>query len=156
MTSVYGYEYKLAAHLLATDEDAAVFLQSQFSNDLQPFERGRCTYGLWLDVKGKVIADSFVLCEGDEQFRVLSQHSLTTTIADKLERHIIADDVDIERLPEGSAIALIGDEATMVLQSLDVQIPGNGEFTETDGLYVYPGRRSLKPSFELWSYSDGL
>lgn len=154
MTSVHGYEYKPAAHLLVTDEDVADFLQSQFSNDLQPFERGRCTYGLWLDVKGKVVADSFVLCEGVEQFRVLSQHSAATAIADKLERHIIADDVEIECLPEGSAIALVGNDAAMVLRSLEIQTPDAGAFTETDGLYVYFGRRSLEPSFEFWSSSD--
>ena len=57
------YEYTPAAHFLVSDEDAADFLQSQFTNDLRPFEAGRSTYGLWLDVKGKVIADSVVLCE---------------------------------------------------------------------------------------------
>ena len=153
MTSVYGYEYKPAAHLLATDEDVADFLQSQFSNDLKPFESGRCTYGLWLDVKGKVIADSFVLCEEDERFRILSEHSPVITIADKLDRHIIADDVDVESLPEGFAIALIGKEAATVLQSLEIQIPDKSAFTETKGLYVYRGRRSLEPGFEIWSDS---
>ena len=57
MDAVLGYEYKPAGHLLVTDEDAADFLQSQFTNELCPFEAGRCVYGLWLNVKGKVIAD---------------------------------------------------------------------------------------------------
>ncbi|MGK0177076.1 MAG: folate-binding protein YgfZ [Lentimonas sp.] len=153
MIPAYGYEYEPAAHLSLTDEDVADFLQSQFSNDLQPFESGRCTYGLWLDVKGKVIADSFVLCEGEAQFRILSEHSLAATISDKLERHIIADDVVIERLPEGRALALIGPEAATVLQSLEIKVPGEGTFTNTDGIWIYPGRRSLEPCFELWSDS---
>ena len=153
MKSVYGYNYRPAAHLLVTDDDAADFLQSQFSNDLRPFESGRCTYGLWLDVKGKVVADSFILCEGGEQFRILSGHSRTATIAEKLEQHIIADDVVVERLSEGSAIALIGDEAPAVLKSLEVTIPAAGKFVENEGLYVYQGRRSLEPVFELWSES---
>ena len=153
MITVYGHEYQPAAHLLATDEDAADFLQSQFSNDLQPFKSGSCVYGLWLDVKGKVIADSFVLCEGRTQFRILSEHSSTAVIADKLERHIIADDVMIDRLPEGSAIAIVGSEAATVLQSLKIQLPEEGTFICTDGVYIYRGRRSLEPGFELWSYS---
>ena len=66
------YQYAPAAHFLVTDEDAADFLQSQFTNELRPFEEGQVSYGLWLDVKGKVIADSVVLCEGAEQFRVIS------------------------------------------------------------------------------------
>ncbi len=153
MTLAYGYQYRPAAHLLATGEDAAEFLQSQFSNDLKPFESGRCTYGLWLDVKGKVIADSFVLCEGDEQFRILSYHSSETVIAEKLERHIIADDVEIECLAQGPAIALVGNGAEAVLRSLEMQIPGVGAFTKMEGLRVYSGRRSLEPSFELWAVS---
>ena len=153
MALVYGYEYKPAGHLLASDEDAADFLQSQFSNELHPFEPGRCTYGLWLDVKGKVVADSSVLCVGEAQFRILSEHSLTETIADKLERHIIADDVVVERLPEGCALALIGDEAAAVLQSLSIEAPTAGRFINADGMHVYRGRRSFKPCFELWSES---
>jgi folate-binding protein YgfZ len=150
MTPVYGYEYKPAAHLLVTDEDVADFLQSQFSNDLRPFKPGNCVYGLWLDVKGKVIADSFVLCDEESQFRIFSERSPAVTIADKLERHIIADDVVIESLPDGSALALVGSGATSILQSLEMQLPDQGTFTCTNGVYIYRGRRSLEPGFELW------
>lgn len=153
MASVYGYEYKPAAHLLATDEDAADFLQSQFSNDLRPFTSGGCTYGLWLDVKGKVIADSFVLCEAETQFRILSEHSKAATISEMLERHIIADDVVIECLSEGSSIAVVGDESAAVLQSLALQTPDVGTFAQMNGLCVYRGRRLLEPNFEIWSDS---
>lgn len=153
MALIQGYEYKPAAHLLVTDEDAADFLQSQFSNDLQPFESGRCNYGLWLDVKGKVVADSFILCEGGERFRLLSERSDAATIAGKLEQHIIADDVVVERLPEGFAIALVGDKASTVLESLGIPVPIAGEFTTKAGICVYGGRRSLEPCFEFWSES---
>lgn len=153
MKPVYGYNYQPAAHLLVTDEDAADFLQSQFSSDLRPFESGRCNYGLWLDVKGKVVADSFILSEGEERFRLLSEYSPATTIADKLAQHIIADDVVVERSQEGFAIALLGGGAAAILQSLEIQIPDVGTFTCNDGLYIYQGRRSLEPGFELWGES---
>lgn len=99
----YFYQYRPAAHFLVTDEDAADFLQSQFSNELRPFEPGRCCYGLWLDVKGKVIADSVVLCEGEERFRVLSECCPGEVITAHMQRHIIADEVVIE--PAGPAWA---------------------------------------------------
>ena len=153
MTPVYGYTYRPTSHLLATGDDAADFLQSQFSNDLKPFKPGQCTYGLWLDVKGKVIADSFVFCEGAMRFRILSEHSPALAITDKLERHIIADNVEIECLPEGSAIALIGSGAVKILQSLAIRIPEIGSFTQTNDMYVYRGRRSLELSFEIRSDS---
>jgi len=92
------YEFSSSAHLLVTDEDAADFLQSQFTNDLRPFEDGRCSYGLWLNVKGRVIADSCVFCEGDERFRLLSEGSYGEQIKEHLERHIIADDVVVQSL----------------------------------------------------------
>ena len=82
METVFGYEYTTRTHLLVSDEDAADFLQSQFTNDLRPFEAGHATYGLWLDVKGKVIADSTVLCEGDESFRLISETSDAAALVD--------------------------------------------------------------------------
>ncbi|MFQ3224547.1 MAG: folate-binding protein YgfZ [Lentimonas sp.] len=156
MESIFGYEYELAAHLLVTDEDAADFLQSQFSNELRPFEAGRSTYGLWLDVKGKVIADSVVLCEGEERFRVLSEGSAGEVIVQKLEQHIIADDVKIEVLPTGASIALVGEAAGAVLEALGFPLPAEGAFVAVNGLRLFRGRRSLQPCFELWSESGAV
>ena len=96
---LYLYPYQMSAHLEVRGEDAADFLQSQFSNDLRPFYEGQCTYGLWLDVKGKLVADSWVLCEGEEQFRIFSECCRSEHIQQKLEHHIIADDVEDEFLP---------------------------------------------------------
>ena len=153
MKSIFGYEYEPAAHLLVTDEDAADFLQSQFSNELRPFDAGRCTYGLWLDVKGKVIADSVIFCEGAERFRILSEYSAAAVIAQKLEQHIIADDVEIEAQPTGAALALIGEGAVEALEALGLPVPALGAFATVPGVTLCRGRRSLELSFELWSDS---
>jgi tRNA-modifying protein YgfZ len=154
MNSVFGYKYKPAAHLQVTDEDAADFLQSQFSNELRPFASGRCTYGLWLDVKGKVLADSYVLCDGPEQFRILSEFSSSELIAEKLQRHIIADDVEIEALPTGAAICLIGAGAAEVLCATGIELPVKGQFSRGPDVSVFAGRRSKLPNFELLFESD--
>lgn len=151
MKSIFGYEYKPAAHLLVTDEDAADFLQSQFSNELRPFDAGRCTYGVWLNVKGKVIADSVVFCEGDERFRILSEYSAAAEVAQKLEQHIIADDVVIEAQPTGAALALIGEGTVEVLEALGFPVPAVGSFATASGVTIFRGRRALELSFELWS-----
>jgi folate-binding protein YgfZ len=123
--SLSYYEYQPAAHLLVTDEDAADFLQSQFSNDLRPFQAGQATYGLWLDVKGKVIADSVILCEGAERFRVLSERCAGEQIATHLERHIIADEVSIESGDPGYAVELTADG----LRALNLDLPETGKYT---------------------------
>lgn len=149
MEAVIGYKYSMRTHLLVTDEDAADFLQSQFSNDLRPFSTGGCAYGLWLDVKGKVIGDSVVLCEGEEQFRILSECSEGERIAAKLNQHIIADDVEIESQAAGPAVALIGEGAPALLEQLGYAVPADGAYIKQEEVYLYRGRRSRRPSYEL-------
>lgn len=105
-----AYPYSFKGALRATGEDAADFLQSQLSNDLRPFAEGQATYGLWLDVKGKVVADSWVICLGEEDFVILSQHCESALIQDKLEQHIIADDIELEELSAMRGLALVCDE----------------------------------------------
>jgi len=133
----YAYPYEISAHLIVSDEDAADFLQSQFSNDLRPFSEGRCTYGLWLDVKGKIVADSWVLCEGEERFRVFSEQCDGQLIKEKLEHHIIADDVVIEPGEKLLGLAVVG-------ESSDHLVARSGT-----PLFCFSGRRSSSPSYEL-------
>jgi len=155
MEPVLSYRYQPAAHLRVTDEDAADFLQSQFSNELRPFEAGRCVYGLWLDVKGKVIADSTVLCEGDEAFRIISEHCTAETIQTQLEQHIIADEVIIE--PEAALVsfALIGEVPEGFWKDLGLVQPSVSGFSSSKDLIAYRGRRAQGPSFEVHCLNQG-
>lgn len=149
MNTVFGYEYTTNTHILVTDEDAADFLQSQFTNELRPFEAGQCTYGLWLDVKGKVLADSYVFCEGDEQFRLLSETSDAAVLSGKLEKHIIADDVMIETVAPLTGFALFGIGAVDILSELNLAIPAQGRFELSAECVAFNGRRSNKECFEI-------
>ena len=58
------HEWRPACWLSITGEDAANFLQGQFSNELRGLPEGGAAYGLWLTLKGKVLADSFVVRGG--------------------------------------------------------------------------------------------
>lgn len=149
MKSVLAYKSRLSADLLVSDEDSADFLQSQFTNDLRPFEAGGVTYGLWLNVKGKVLADSFVLCLEPEAFRVLSFESSEAAIRQTMQEHIIADDVEIEQMGSSFVISVIGDEAAEVLGALGLDAPEAGKFFESEGCIIFRGRRSRKAAFEL-------
>ncbi|WPJ94941.1 hypothetical protein SH580_16045 [Coraliomargarita algicola] len=133
------YQYTPAAHFLVTDEDAADFLQSQFSNELRPFDTGQCTYGLWLDVKGKVIADGVVLCEGEEQFRVISDRCPGETIMAHLQRHIIADDVVIEPCEPGFCFQF----TAAAVHALGLELPACGRFVDVEGGRLYCARNQL-------------
>ncbi len=110
-TSSAIYRWKPASWLRVTGEDAANFLQGQFTNELRKLAPGEAAYGLWLTVKGKVLADSFVIRgkapvdtaqggvdtpTGAGEYWVGSYFSSATTIRERLEAFIIADDVVIE------------------------------------------------------------
>lgn len=133
------YPYSLAADLRVSGEDAADFLQSQFTNELRPFEEGQATYGLWLDVKGKVIADSVVLCEGAEQFRVISERCPGGKIAAHMERHIIADDVAIEQGEAGFGFEL----SAAGVGALGLETSRRGSFLGVEGGILYSTQNSL-------------
>lgn len=135
--NVFAYPYTMAAHLIVSDEDSADFLQSQFSHDLRPFSEGQSTYGLWLNVKGKIVADGWVRCEGEGQFRIFSELCPGEAISEKLEKHIIADDVEIDPGATLYAVALIG-----------VGLEDDLAVAE-ESLCRLPGRRSSRPSSEL-------
>ncbi|MEC8614170.1 MAG: hypothetical protein VXY17_02030 [Verrucomicrobiota bacterium] len=133
------YQYAPAAHFLVKDEDAADFLQSQFTNELRPFEPGQATYGLWLDVKGKVIADSVILCEGVEQFRVFSECCVGKLITAHMERHIIADDVGIEHCESTYGLEL----PAQAVEALGVERPKSARFLRIEGGILYTVHDSI-------------
>lgn len=133
------YQYAPAGDFIVTDEDAADFLQSQFTNELRPFNVGQATYGLWLDVKGKVIADSVVLCEGAEQFRVISECCVGELIMAHMERHIIADDVEIENGDSTYGFEL----SAQAVEALGLECPKSGRFIQIEGGILYSAHDSI-------------
>jgi folate-binding protein YgfZ len=102
--------WKPAAWLRVSGADAFTFLQGQFSQDLRGLEAGQGRYGLWLTVKGKVLADSVVIRAADETgFGVVSAAVPAEVIRARLEAFIIADDVTVERVAsELEACTVVG------------------------------------------------
>ena len=86
------------------------FLQGQFTNDLSNVEPGRAVYGLWLDRKGRVIADSHVIRGPNaNEFWIASLSSPAATVARHLEDHIIADEVELKDETSGwNGVSLLG------------------------------------------------
>jgi tRNA-modifying protein YgfZ len=132
------HAYRPAAWLRVTGPDAAGFLQGQFTNDLRGIRDGSAVYGLWLDQKGKVLADSFIGrgAAADEHW-IASVACPGEEIRRRLEDYIIADDVAVEDGSAGvSAVALVGDGAGAWLSSA----PRAGIF--------FRGRRSAAENWE--------
>jgi len=139
--------YKPAAWLSVRGEDAPGFLQGQFSNQLESKNAQLCTYGLWLDRRGRVQADGFVLLIGDTH-HIFSYDSPVAGLVERLNTYIIADDVDLaDETDKVKVISLIGDEAVSILGQL-VGLPAPGEVKVIDRGILFAGRRTDGPNFE--------
>lgn len=140
-TSPAIFRWKPAAWLRVTGEDAVNFLQGQFTNELRGVPAGGAVYGLWLTLKGKVLADSFVVrgggsvVGGAETFWLGSYFSPAAVIKERLDAYVIADDVVIEDLTtEWAGVTVWG-----------------GSVEAGAGDVVFPGRRSAEACVE-WMF----
>lgn len=87
--------------LRISGEDAFGYLQSQVSADLRDKRPQWVRYALWLNAKGQVQADCFILRESAESFLLLSYHTGAAELTAIAEANIIADDVQIESIGAG-------------------------------------------------------
>ena len=145
------YPYRPAAWIRVTGEDAHSFLQSQFSNDLNGMKVGQVVYGLWLNHKGKVHGDSFILRMAEEEFRLMSYATPEQVIGDKLGSYIVADDVELElERDEVSAISFLFDGDVDWLEAFGREGDSGGlANNEEVDLCYFPSRRHDGEGFEV-------
>lgn len=141
-TRVRYARYRPAAVLRVSGEDALSFLQGQFTQELKTLGAGAAAYGLWLNQKGKVVADSFVLRADNGVWWLVSVFSAAAVIRERLESYIIADDVVIEdQTTEWEGVAAMGLGADAWLAGA----PG----------WIWAGRRTSGASWE-WLKPVGI
>ena len=144
--------YRPAAVLKISGEDALTFIQGQFTQDVKPCETGACVYGLWLNQKGKVLADSWIFRENtDGIWWVISEHSPAAVIRERLEAYLIADDVTIEdQTGAWEAWAVIGEEGWQWLADCAGVVTENGRRVSAtaDRGWIWEGRRACEKSWE--------
>jgi folate-binding protein YgfZ len=147
LTPLHFYQPK--ALIKVTGEDAFSFLQGQFTNELRQ-AAGSVTYGLWLNQKGKVLADSQVLKQAENEFLLLSTTSAAAVLLQRLEQYIIADDVSLlDNSEKVRGLALWGEECGEFLKVLWGALPARGQFLQKDELLVFPGRRTKGQNYEI-------
>jgi tRNA-modifying protein YgfZ len=89
--------------------DANSYLQGQFTQDLKRAKMGPC-YGLWLDQKGKVLADSHIYQLAENDYMVVSLTTPTGPLLARLEAYLIADEVELhDESGEWASVLLWGD-----------------------------------------------
>ncbi|HKB56010.1 MAG TPA: folate-binding protein [Lacunisphaera sp.] len=143
------HEYRPMAVLRVTGADAFVFLQGQFTNDLrQP--TGSAVYGLWLNHKGKVVADSHVLRLAENEFLLVSTTTTSTVIQQRLEAFIVADDVTLrDETANAHGLALGGPGCGDAIKQVFGGVPGAGRLVRSNGAMIFPGRRRRTENYEI-------
>ena len=136
--------WRPAAWLRVTGADAATFLQGQFTNELRGVPAGGAVYGLWLTLKGKVLADSFVVRGAEPaEFWVGSYFSPAAVIRERLEAFIIADDVGVEDVTaEWAGVTVLG-EGVVAAMAAEAATAGGAR-----GGVVFRGRRGAAEAVE--------
>jgi folate-binding protein YgfZ len=147
--SQYFCFFRPEAIIEVSGEDALNFLQGQFTNELRKVP-GSATYGLWLNQKGKVLADSHILRRDEREFTLISASSGAATILPRLEQYIIADDVTLlDRTTQMGGLVIWGEDSGQLLRTLAGSLPESGEFLAKDDVMIFAGQRTSGENYEL-------
>lgn len=133
-------------------EDAFSYLQSQVTQDLPTGPAGQCCYTLWLNERGRMEGDSYVFREGEEEFSLISFHTASSDLQRLIERHIIADDVEIE--PDPAAGCFVGFLESQVdpglLEAKQISLPAAGHHCRSpEGHLLFREERGSEPLYIL-------
>lgn len=129
------------ALIRVTGDDAFAFLQGQFTNELRK-EPGAATYGLWLNQKGKVLAESHVLRVAEREFLLASATSPAAVIQKRLEDYIVADDVMLtDETDAVRGVSLWGAGAGGLMAGLLGEAPRGGRFIRHGDVIAFCGHR---------------
>lgn len=138
-----------AAWLRVQGEDAFDFLQGQFTQDLRSAEPNQVRYGLWLNEKGRVQADSFALVLGRREIWLCSYFAPAAALRERLERFIVADDVVIaDHTVDARMLTLGGTEAAEWLQAQIGELPAPETFRAIGAGFIFRGRRDTAETWE--------
>lgn len=87
-------DVRFRALYVARGEDRIPFLQGMVTTDVAPLQPGQGAYGAILTIQGRVVSDLRLLVLADEVWLDLPR-SHAETAREHLERHIVADDVEL-------------------------------------------------------------
>lgn len=143
-----------SARVAISGPDAYTYLQGQFTQDLnRPI--GAISYGLWLNQKGRPIAESMVARCGETDFLILSRHSSGAVLCQRLQDYLVADEVEVRDESAGwvwlaifgpGAVAAVAKELASELQP--------GRWSGGDGVLAFMGRERSGENLDCWLRRD--
>ncbi len=124
-----------------TGDDHNEFLQGQGTADLNG-PVGFCRYSLWLDFKGNIMGDGFVLKVSESEMLLISDQTEKISLMEKFDRHIIADDVVIgDHTGDFQLISVPVDEGQVFCDNQEWPYPEKGSFFRNENAILFLGRR---------------
>jgi folate-binding protein YgfZ len=108
------------SRLCLVGADRARFLHGQVTNDVKKLHAGEGCYAAITTAKGKMESDLNIFCLADELLLDF-EPGLTEKISQRLEKYIVADDVQIvDAAPHYGLLSVQGRKAELVIRSLDL------------------------------------
>jgi len=108
------------AKFKVTGKDRVRFLNGQLTNDIEGLHSGSAIYACALTAKGKLCADLFVAAT-DQSHYLDAESVLRESLAARLEKYIIADDVILEDVTdEFGLFHLIGSKFPVSSESIEI------------------------------------
>ncbi|MGB5813317.1 MAG: hypothetical protein WBG86_22465 [Polyangiales bacterium] len=93
-----------------TGDDARDWLQGQITNQTEGVNAGGSVYGFILTLKGRVLADAWVLAREDE-FWLDVPRKQVDALLERLDRYIIMEDVDLAHRSDLQVLTAVGPRA---------------------------------------------
>jgi folate-binding protein YgfZ len=158
------FDLSFRSRLCITGADRVRFLHGQVTNDVKRLQTGSGCYAALITAKGKMQSDLNLYSLADELLLDF-ESGLTQTISDRLEKYIIADDVQVVDVSAlFGLLSIQGPKASEALQTLglfpnlpsrpfafvNVQAPDLGE------LYLMNAPRLNSQGFDLFAPVSAL
>lgn len=111
-------DFSFRSRICLTGADRVRFLHGQVTNDVKKLGVGTGCYSAVTTAKGKMQSDLNIFCLQDELLLDF-EPGLTTTVTQRLEKHIVADDVQVvDVAPHYGLLSVQGSKAESVVRGL--------------------------------------
>jgi folate-binding protein YgfZ len=129
-------------------EDRLRWLNGQITSDARNARDGQGVYGLAVTVRGKIMADLWVLDLGEHLIVLLPKTALELVLA-SFERQIIMEDVELRRESELAVISVQGPRSHEAIEPEAARSQRCDELGRDDGYFVLVPRAEQSAVFGL-------
>jgi folate-binding protein YgfZ len=155
LTSAVAVDLGWLARIAAKGEDRTRWLAGMTTNAVQTLEEAHGNYNLVLNAQGRIQGDLYAFREQD-RLVLETTSAQVDRLVQHLDRFIIMDDVELERLTGITAIGVVGNRAPQILEKLGIDasqlVPMQQLTSEIAGIPITIVRAYsvLIPRFEIW------